>query len=182
MNKLETFLFGKKFMKKNKSHQIKLLKTYVILLFFVINFSVFVLLFIAISSFIDIRAYKSIMHPELVNETQIIFDGLTLQEQKNIKNMIMEINPLYSKLQHNITFTKNISKYYLKEQLNGFNDGKGNSVIQYRDDLIATKITLCHELLHSYFKLDEASHDIIYSLSRKLVCYDKEDKIYFNLK
>ena len=109
---------------------------------------------------------------------------LDISERVQIENIFSQINPLYLQGQRKLLFTKNITKYLSLSEITkneregyitmGFNYGypKGNIIIEYVKDEEILKEFICHELLHTFMKLDDKTHEIVYDLGRKKVCFE----------
>jgi hypothetical protein len=104
--------------------------------------------------------------------------NLTKDETITFEKIFNQLNPLYLTGQGEIYVVKNISKWC--NDCNGANYGHGKKIyLQYNNNDMQIKRTLCHELLHSFFykNLGESGeedpyHAIIYNLARKDVCYE----------
>lgn len=110
----------------------------------------------------------------------IDLSNLTAQEAAVVQAIIDDLDPLYLRGHESITVTHDVEAAYQGTLhrtyrgdgfiLLGFNY-KGRIYVQYDTDVEDMRRTLCHELLHTYHKGGETTHDIIRDLEAKDVCY-----------
>lgn len=107
----------------------------------------------------------------------IHIDGLEKDEIDKALETVSDIKEEYMLKQELITFTKNISRYMKKENLekdwNAFNRNKGLIFILYTDEEKELRRRLCHELLHTFIIYGNESHQIVYDLDDDEVCYEE---------
>lgn len=115
--------------------------------------------------------------------------NFNILEQKQLFEILSEIDEDYFYYNQKIIFIRDDNKFCeskrndnnSKSGCTGLNIGNGKElIIEWTNNLESSKITLCHELLHSYFwsrgKISEdAGHRIIDKLSRKGVCYEESN-------
>jgi len=105
----------------------------------------------------------------------INYDDLNDTDIKIATNIIDKLNAKYLKSQKLITFSYNISSFYgegYENSVIGFN--RNNEVfVKFRNNKIGVATTVCHELLHTYFNNDDASHEVLYDVASKSVCFDE---------
>lgn len=106
--------------------------------------------------------------------------NLTTEEAEIALKITSEVNPLYLKGHESIAFVHNVEQVEEEVTGNEFDkDGymllgfnyKGRVYVGYSRDIHEMRSTLCHEILHTYFKGGETTHEIIRDLEDKDVCY-----------
>jgi len=127
----------------------------------------------------EINAIVSEIYPNKTWNVTINYDDLTPEETRIAENMISAIKPEYLAHQRSITFTHNLSKFSNDEDVEtyaGYNY-LGHNYILWSDWETSMKITVCHELLHTFMWRDELTHEVVYDLGEKLVCFKEIDKM-----
>ena len=178
MELIDNFIFGRNFSQKSDKLKVEILKSN---LYFVIFLSFSIILTFTSSFFIiyildeEIEVDKiEIINDSINNQVKINIDNLTSQDEEMVFNSVVKLKPPFLFNQKSITFTYNLSRYTTNTNVtnwNGFFDRRGNSYILFRNNTKVMEKTLCHELLHNYFKYDETSHDILNILAKERVCY-----------
>lgn len=115
---------------------------------------------------------------------EIKYNGLTLEEQHHAEEILSDLKPQYLNLQREIVITTNLEPYYnqlfmseetKQKKLNvllGFNEnGQGKVYVLYNDNDYELKRTICHELLHTYFYVNDDAHKIVYDVADYLPCF-----------
>lgn len=153
-----------------------------------VNVTIFILMFLAFTS-MGYIAYD-VIHSEpekpVVYEREseeftipmnpnfrIMYDGLSLKEQENVGDVLGEFDPKYFALHENITFTKNISQYC--DDCIGLNRNNGENIyIQYYNDKEFLFKLVCHELLHTFFRIPlELEEELVEDAELKKICYGR---------
>ena len=100
-------------------------------------------------------------------------------------DLIHSTKPSYLAPQKSITFTKNISYYYMrdggeyKSNLGGYNTRRGHIYIRWTDNENRLRQTLAHELLHTFIQgEDDFSHAVVYDLSNVHVEGNLNDRVF----
>ena len=104
-------------------------------------------------------------------DLNITFKNVSSVEQKYIYSLFDKINPLYLLYNNNFLFTSD--KLFSNEtELGGYNMDNGLKIVISVDDLVYLKEVLCHELLHSYFNMNnDLEEQLVDDLAKKEVCY-----------
>lgn len=131
----------------------------------------------------DVKTYfKTPKNVDLESQIgiKVNLSGLEYNEQLKVKEILSQVNPLYLKEQESIHFVKDIDRHWDEfggnnsKYIDGFNFKRGTIYVKHKSFLKSEmKDTICHELLHSYFFPGKVSHEIIYDLAKKGVCYKK---------
>jgi len=115
------------------------------------------------------------------------YDGLTIKEKQHVQDIMADVKKEYLEYQKSIIFTDDLIKHmnfvqktelYLDRvdgsDVLGFN-GNGHIVVLYTNDTLALKRTICHELLHTFFKTSDGAHKIIYDEEYLIPCFKESD-------
>lgn len=110
------------------------------------------------------------MIPSAKYTPKVFYENMSQEEIETANSILNEIKPLYLKTTYSIRFTKNISQYCDNGCL-GYNTRRRVTTIFDPDNLMRTKIVLCHELLHSIIPLGESGEEYVEDLDDYLPCY-----------
>lgn len=116
---------------------------------------------------------------------ELTFDGLNATEQSHVQDVLSQLEPEYEALLRHVTVTHNLTPYLQSHLLSdpdedeitdGFNPAlsQGRIFVRYTDSDAYLKEIICHEILHS--TISSGSHEIVYDLGRKHVCFKKPQK------
>jgi hypothetical protein len=181
----DRLLFSKKFaLARTPDEQLKILKTE----FLWLRFSSLLLLIISI---IGLCFFSGFIWTPTYDHLEVNVSELTPAEQAHVYDTLREFKPVCRKLQKSMTFTHNITRYVEKYEgraaaekgdILGFNHfSNGNIFMQYTDDTEALKELISHEASHSFARISNPSHDMVYELGYQKVCFEKSKRLYLEL-
>ncbi|MEK6880332.1 MAG: hypothetical protein AABY22_12020 [Nanoarchaeota archaeon] len=156
-------------MKRNKDEEIKDLKKKLRYKKILIVISYILLFLLIVLNFLVFYVTKDIF-VSYEDDISYNFSSVSISEQNKVNKILRDINPIYLKSQKSITLTYNLSGNSSSITF-GINKNNGEIYILANRDIMSIRRTLCHELLHTYFKYTEEAHDIIRDLAEKEVCY-----------
>jgi|SRR3990167_9592699 len=170
MNKnIERWVYGKKFIKVNDKEKVRILKR----TNFILHLCFIPLLLILIMALLPIY-----ISPTKEITPEINLSELNEEEKEIVMNIITDIKPEYLN-QRSIRIVKNKTFYmeYISPEAGGYNRFSGDITLKFNDDEYLMRVGICHELLHSYMKLSETAHRIVYDVAEYLPCYHSTERI-----
>lgn len=116
---------------------------------------------------INSETYAKVVPPSL----SIKYDNLNILQMSEISSILEELDSKYVVKQKLLVFVQDIKEYCSNCLAYNSNDGE-EIVIGYNSNKEIMKYVICHELLHSYFFLDDQyEENIVDEIARTYVCY-----------
>jgi len=113
---------------------------------------------------------------EILSEYNITLDILELETEdyKKLYVILEDIEPIYLNNQRSISFVDNIGESLNNSDYDsyyGLNVAKGDIYIKLNRKWSGIKVTICHELLHTFYIRSDVTHDIIREQAKQGICY-----------